>query len=824
MRWDSADFRDWMRQPTACAIFVVGLVLSLFAWRSLTLEVQHAARTSFDSAVRESFGAIESRLRSYRIVLFGLQGLFNASTDVDRREFHSYFESLAGAGTSGQVRSFSFARRVPQAQKESFERAVRRDGRLHPSGYPGFRIKPPGQRSEYVVVEFLEPFTGNQAGFGLDILADPVRREAVDRARDSGELVATAPFVLLSSPTGDSATSLRLPVYRYRAKLDSLQARRQAFAGVVSATFPIRDLVEDILARHKSAASLRLVIRDGAEVLYGAGDASAPRDRFDASATLDVGGRAWQLQFSAPQQRFRTAGDVAMPWLALVGGLLITVLLSGLVGSLATSTRRAQRIATAMTEDLRKSQAELAESQQKAQKLIETLPNPVFFKGVDGRYLGVNQAWERFFGTPREAIVGKTVHELYQHDPETATRLAAMDDVLWQKPGTQTYETRITLPSGVQRDTVYYKATFTGPDGKVAGLIGNIIDVTEQRQAGHRLRMEHSVTRVLSEADSISAGLQGMLRVICETEGWDCGRYYALDVRAGLLRFAESWCIANDSVRDFIERTRDMVFATGQGLAGKAWQSGEPIWSPDISGDARAMRRFTSDFGIRGAFVFPVASAGKTLGVAVLASRVVREPDERLLEAVRVIGSQAGQFVIRKQAEDALRFVATHDALTKLPNRAMFGQRLEHAVNQAQRHGRRLALLFIDLDRFKAINDTLGHDAGDALLRDVARRLTETLRASDTVARLGGDEFVVLLEEISDPPFVGAVARKLLAVLSQPFTLAGGEHQISASIGASLYPEDGTEVQELLKNADTAMYRAKEQGRNAFRSYSRELA
>jgi diguanylate cyclase (GGDEF)-like protein len=153
----------------------------------------------------------------------------------------------------------------------------------------------------------------------------------------------------------------------------------------------------------------------------------------------------------------------------------------------------------------------------------------------------------------------------------------------------------------------------------------------------------------------------------------------------------------------------------------------------------------------------------------------------------------------------------------------MFAQRLEHALSQAARHGRRLAVLFIDLDRFKIINDTLGHDVGDALLREVARRLSESLRASDTVARLGGDEFVVLLEELSDPMYVTAVAHKLLAALAQPVILEAREYHVTASIGASAYPDDSADAQALLKNADIAMYRAKEQGRNTFQFYSAQL-
>ena len=805
MRTGSAELGDWMRQPTAWAILAVGVAVSLFAWRTISLDVADAARAQFESAAAEARNSLETRLRGYQVALRGLQGLFHAGGEVDAAAFQRYTSSL---GT--ELRSFSYARRVKLAEKAAYEKAAR-------------RIRSGGERPEYLVLHFVSPVAPNASALGLDIFGEGARRIPIERARDTGALVASPAFVLVAAPDAGKAVSLRLPVYRRDAPLTGVEARRQAFAGMVNATFLVEDLVADAMTRH-AAAELQLVVREGGDVIHETGRGAPPPRNFVTHSTLRVGDRAWDLEFHAPLRGFQPAGNALLPWAALAGGLVITVLLSGLVGSFATTTRRAQRIAAEITEDLRKSEARLAESQQRTQKLIETLPNPVFFKGTDGRYLGVNQAWEQFFAMPREQIVGRTVHELYPHDPGVAQRLAAMDDVLWQSPGTQVYETPITLASGAHRDTVYYKATFTGPDGKVAGLIGNIIDVTEQKRAERRLRMEHAVTRVLAEAESTQAGLKGVMRAICEAEGWDCARVYLIDEHAGVLRFSEAWGIDHEGVTNFIERTRDMVFSPGQGLAGRAWQSGEPVWSGDISADPRAIRRFASDYGMRGSFVLPLVSAGKTLGVVAFASRVVREPDARLLEAAGVVGSQVGQFLIRKQAEEALRFVATHDSLTRLPNRVMFAQRLEHAISTARRHGRRLAVLFIDLDRFKAINDSLGHDAGDAILRDVARRLLDNLRASDTVARLGGDEFVVLLEEVADPAFARGVAQKLISVLAQPFTLGGREYRVTASIGASVYPEDGGDTEELIKNADTAMYRAKEQGRNAFRSYSQEAA
>jgi diguanylate cyclase (GGDEF)-like protein/PAS domain S-box-containing protein len=176
----------------------------------------------------------------------------------------------------------------------------------------------------------------------------------------------------------------------------------------------------------------------------------------------------------------------------------------------------------------------------------------------------------------------------------------------------------------------------------------------------------------------------------------------------------------------------------------------------------------------------------------------------------------------RKRDEAMLQFLANHDQLTKLPNRNQFAQRLADAIARAARYKHRVGVLFIDLDRFKNVNDTLGHESGDTLLIAVAERFREALRETDTVARLGGDEFTVVLEEIGDAGEIAATAQRLLETLGAPFDVQGQEVFASASIGISIYPDDGADAASLLRNADMAMYRAKEMGKNTFQFFTRE--
>jgi diguanylate cyclase (GGDEF)-like protein/PAS domain S-box-containing protein len=177
----------------------------------------------------------------------------------------------------------------------------------------------------------------------------------------------------------------------------------------------------------------------------------------------------------------------------------------------------------------------------------------------------------------------------------------------------------------------------------------------------------------------------------------------------------------------------------------------------------------------------------------------------------------------QKRAQERIQYLATHDGLTTLPNRVLFHEVLNLAIQSARRYERGLAVLFIDLDRFKIINDTLGHEAGDLLLQETATRLKQCLRASDVVARLGGDEFVVLLQEVGEREQAATVARKVLSAVIKPMLILGQECRVTASIGICLYPTEAQDEPTLMKNADIAMYLAKEEGKNNFQFYSSDI-
>jgi len=267
-------------------------------------------------------------------------------------------------------------------------------------------------------------------------------------------------------------------------------------------------------------------------------------------------------------------------------------------------------------------------------------------------------------------------------------------------------------------------------------------------------------------------------------------------------------------------------------IAETAFHTGLPCISNDYLANEKdsAFYKICAAAGTKSAAGLPLFSAGKTIGCLLLMSE---EPDTFTPDFVELLQRLAGNvsFALenfekaaeRERAEARIKYLATHDSLTGLPNRSMFNQLLNFSIANARRYQRQCAVLFIDLDRFKLINDSLGHAAGDSLLVEIAARANGVLRSSDVVARLGGDEFVVLLNEISGADKAMAVAHSLLSAFSKPLDLNGHECRVTGSIGIAMFPDDGTDEQTLMKNADIAMYLAKAEGKNDVKLFSPEI-
>ncbi|MGZ5061904.1 MAG: ATP-binding protein [Usitatibacter sp.] len=293
-----------------------------------------------------------------------------------------------------------------------------------------------------------------------------------------------------------------------------------------------------------------------------------------------------------------------------------------------------------------------------AQELIEVLPMPVFFKGRDGRYLGVNRAWEDFFGVSRADIVGGNVADLFPDTPEVAARHAAMDEALWERPGSQNYEARLVMRDGRVRHTLYYKATFTRANGDIAGLIGTIVDITERKEAEQREAIEHAVARYLGASGmSSSDALRGIMQVMCERLDWACAARWSLDEAENRLHCLETWSVDDPRVKAFLEESARETFVPGtSGMIRRVLSTGNSVWVADVTQKTDFLRAgMAGEAGLRGAFALPISVGDRVLGAIEFFGREPRHPDKWLLSITVSVGNQIGQLLARRQAEEAFR-------------------------------------------------------------------------------------------------------------------------------------------------------------------------
>lgn len=244
----------------------------------------------------------------------------------------------------------------------------------------------------------------------------------------------------------------------------------------------------------------------------------------------------------------------------------------------------------------------------------------------------------------------------------------------------------------------------------------------------------------------------------------------------------------------------------------------------ELSYKARELKDLLAEQNIHGLIHLPVSGDDRTLGfLGFHSSRPLREWEMYLDDYLDIIGGLLSDVITRIHRERRIRYLAYHDQLTGLPNRLLFKDRLQQAIHLAQRNERTVAVVFIDLDSFKSVNDSMGHDLGDQLLVHVAEILSSHVRSYDAVSRIGGDEFVLMINQLPSPEDLKGIMDKLMDGLRNPFMLQSQELFITASAGVAFYPQDGEESETLIKNADTAMYRAKEMGKNQYQICSQDM-
>jgi diguanylate cyclase (GGDEF)-like protein/PAS domain S-box-containing protein len=363
------------------------------------------------------------------------------------------------------------------------------------------------------------------------------------------------------------------------------------------------------------------------------------------------------------------------------------------------------------------------------------------------------------------------------------------------------------------------------PAGRAVRMIGALADITARKQAEEKMRSQALQQRLVAElgqqalaSTDLREVLNRAVKLVSETLKTEYCAVLEIDSDGERLTYKAAFGWPGEWVG------RRTVSRGPGSHAEYTLSRGEALVIEDHREDAR----FTApevllEFGIRSSMRAPMLGTQGAFGILVVHTAHLRRFTEEEVSFLRNVANILAVAIERRKSEEQLAYLAQFDSLTSLPNRHLFHDRLAQTMAQARRSGRPLAVLFIDLDRFKLVNDTLGHGAGDELLKEVAARLSQCVRSGDTVGRFGGDEFGAVLSELGKPGDASTVAQKIIDALARPFSLDGNQTYVSASIGITLFPADGEEAGALIMNADTAMYRAKEQGRDNYQYFTREM-
>lgn len=417
----------------------------------------------------------------------------------------------------------------------------------------------------------------------------------------------------------------------------------------------------------------------------------------------------------------------------------------------------------------------LRDSERLYRLLVDNLPQRVFFKNTELVYVSCNRQYANDLGITQDGIAGKTDFDF--HPRELAEGYRSIDRQVIASGDIDEREEPY-FKDGQTRYIHTVKSPLRDEQGQTIGILGIFWDVTEQREIDMQLRQAAAVFESTAEGVMI-IGVDGRIATVNNAFVAITG-YTRDEVKGKTIALLH----ADAADEALFKNVWPQVHQSGQ------WQ-----------GEARARRK-----------------NGEAFPQWITVSAV---HDER--GAVTHYVLVFTDITVLKRSQQQLDHLAHHDPLTDLPNRVLFNMRLTHALSHARRNGHRVGVLFLDLDRFKDVNDTLGHPVGDVLLQQVSQRFQQRVRETDTIARTGGDEFIVIAEEVASSGDLAQVAQKLLDVFQETFRVGGADIHLGASIGISLFPDDGDDAETLVKNADIAMYRAKERGRNNYQFYTAAL-
>ncbi|MEI7429982.1 MAG: EAL domain-containing protein [Betaproteobacteria bacterium] len=765
----------------------------MFFWQNTRQATSQELQADFERQTSELIDSLEKELATHELLLRGVEGLFKASGHVARNDFRRYYQALQLNARSSGFTALAYHETVFEKNLEQHLAMIRREG------FPDYRVVPEGKRERYAPMLYIEPFEGaNRTVLGFDPLTVDAEREAVELARDTGSVTISGKLVL-AQDGGEKAPGfvMYVPLYRNNSATTSKALRQENFIGWVDTPYRMSELILRVLPSGLEAIDFEIfdgTTKSTASVLYDSDRSGSFEDDESSGYKVDrlfkFGGRIWTLSFRSLPEFGSSAVRHKADLVAATGGLL-SVLLSLLIALGIRTQRRRMRAALRQLKEAeaevheqerQKNEQLLRESESRFRLVMEDIPS-IAVQGylLDGTVSFWNKASELLYGYSAEEALGANLLDLII-PPEMRDGVAeAMQQML---------RTGIPIPAGElllktktnARVPVFSSHALVHKINGKTELFCLDIDLTERKAAEDQLR-KLSLAVDQSPSSIVIANINAEIEYVNDAFVQNTG--YSREEAFG----------QNPRILQSGRNSRDFYLEMWRVLTqGQAWK-----------GELHNKRKDGTDY----------------TEFAVIAP--LRQPNGQITHYVGV----KDDITARRAAEDEANTLAFFDPLTHLPNRRLLIDRLERAIARFERSKNCGALLLIDLDNFKTLNDTLGHDIGDLLLQQVAQRLTANIREGDTVSRFGGDEFVLILENLSKYPQIAASQAQLtgemiLSILKRPYDLSGNSHSSTPSIGLTLFAPD-QKIEEILKQVELAMYQAKSAGRGVLRFFDPEM-
>lgn len=781
-------------QFTPWIVLLISLALTATVWRLTELTTQERIQDRFSYRVDEVQAALESHISAYELVLLGGAGLFSVADRVSDSEWRTYVESLNIQANYPGILGVGVSWYVPRSEKDAFEARVRENS-------TDFKIWPEGDRNELTSIIYLEPLNWrNQRAIGYDMFSEPIRREAMAHARDTGKTSVSGKITLVQETDKDVQAGflMYVPLYARGAVTDTVEARRAALKGYVYSPFRATDLVRGVFQRR--LGNIGLEIFDGTQVsdaalMYRSRSVAELEEPpiLQTTRRMDLRGHTWTLRFTALPAMF-SASVYALPSIVLASGITISVLLFLVVWSLVRTRTRALALASRMTLALR-------ERNERLREITSTLGEGVVVQDADGNITFANPAATQHLGWTPEEMVGRHARAtILSNKPDDSDLVQALRDGR-EFTSEQRYLTR--------RDGTLLPVSLSArPISRQGVYVGNVVafhDVSEERRIQAALRRSQQFRALFDYSleglflIDVGGHVVDVNRVACDMLGYS--REQIVSRYAGeFMHLAQTGLLSHDKLasQDDDSPLNPAINEVECTRADGSTFAAEITFSPVEHEDRRLFLVTARDVSAR-------KSAEEVITKMLAELAVARQQSERANEEL-------------KATNEKLLQLTQQDPLTGIANRRHFNEFLRHEWQRALRENSDLSLVLLDIDHFKSYNDHYGHQAGDICLRRVASILASELnRPGDMLARYGGEEFVIVLPNtpLEGAAHIAETLRKAIERVAIAHEKSPVAARVTLSMGvAGMSVKPAFSADMLLRAADRALYKAKRDGRN----------